>query len=112
MDSNLGPWSFDNLETSWHRLWHYLHVHCNTQQVLTSFIIIIIMPNCTDMSIPIENVHCLGHFLLFSILMFFPYRTLLLHSAFSMSKGTVATDTTRRLGSIVLMPAVLVQYVP
>ena len=39
------------------------------------------------MSIPIENVHCLGHFLLYYDI--FPY----CHSAFSMSKGIVTTDT-------------------
>ena len=32
------------------------------------------MPNCTDMSISIEYVYCLGHFLLY-MLIFFPYHT-------------------------------------
>ena len=42
------------------------------------------------MSIPIENVRCLGHY----TDIFFPYRRPLLHSAFSMSKGIVTMDTT------------------
>ena len=47
------------------------------------------MPNCTEMSIPIENVYCLGHFYYTDI---FSYRTMLSHSAFS--KGTVTMDKT------------------
>ena len=29
------------------------------------------MPNCTDMSVPIEYVYCLGHFLLYMLIVFF-----------------------------------------
>ena len=81
------------------------------------------------MSGPIANVYSLGHFPLWNNADILPHCTSLLHCAFSMSKGTVTTDSSNVThvlqlyftltenitccqGNITLVPVTFVQYVP
>ena len=58
------------------------------------------MHSTVDKSIPIENVHCLAHFLYCGDI--FPYRTPLSHSAFSPPSSTITMDTTDTMHALMI----------